>query len=264
MSRKQSPLEGRRRQPKNDKRTGISDDIASGQANYASFFERKRAGNKVKSILALLNENICANTVSSKETTDLPSAEAHAEQISSHGGADVFWDAFEQDPTSLQARTSVASFGDMARNDSGYWTDSDQLGPLSWSSCSNYPTFPDQLEDNYFTPPVDNSDMIEGSSVLQVQESVCHGTHTNSASSYIVEAQGLIPQPQDSPSLSDEAPNRTYTALLENHDQISLNPPAPLSEQALMCSEDPFMGWGDKKNHLFDDYGWVLSHVENL
>jgi hypothetical protein len=32
-----------------------------------------------------------------------------------------------------------------------------------------------------------------------------------------------------------------------------------------MCNDDPFMGWASKKaNHLFDDYGWVFSHVENL
>jgi len=92
-------------------------------------------------------------------------------------------------------------------------------------------------------------------------------TSSTSYSGIPGQAHDLIPQQhQDSPSLSDEISDQTYTALLlENPDETSLQPNAAQSDEALICSDDPFMGWASKKaNHLFDDYGWVLSHVENL
>jgi hypothetical protein len=75
-----------------------------------------------------------------------------------------------------------------------------------------------------------------------------------------------LPPHLDTPTLSDETPHQTYAPLLLGKSVgTSLIHFAGQSEEALMCNEDPFMGWASKKaNHLFDDYGWVLSHVENL
>lgn len=42
-------------------------------------------------------------------------------------------------------------------------------------------------------------------------------------------------------------------------------PSDELTDMQSQVSEDPFMGWASKRaSHLFDDYGWVLSHVEAL
>lgn len=41
--------------------------------------------------------------------------------------------------------------------------------------------------------------------------------------------------------------------------------PMNISDQPTQCSEDPFMGWAAKRvSHAFEDYSWLLSHVESL
>jgi hypothetical protein len=200
-------------------------------------------------------------------TDAVPCDIRQAERAPSLPRSDVFWDAFEQDTLDLQAENSVLSFADMASNsDSGYWTDSDPAGPIPWSSCSNYPAFPESsLESNIFPPGVENIDNTETCARQQAHPHVFNAMDSSLKNQHISEAQGPILPPPDFPTLSDEAPHQTYTALsIEDPAQISLEPSAGQSEETLMCSDDPFMGsCASEKAHLFD-YGWVLYHVENL
>lgn len=199
----------------------------------------------------------------------VPRAGAHTETNPFLAEADVFWDAFEQDPLAVQAQNSLLSFGDMASNsDSGYWTDSDHVGPIPWTSCSNYPAYPGSvLEGDLYPPEVETRDSIEACARQEAHTRVFTATDSSSSNSCMAEAHNLVlSSQQDPPTLSDETPHRTYTTLLlDNPAQTSLGSSAGKSEEVLMCSDDPFMGWASKKaHHLFDDYGWVLSHVENL
>jgi hypothetical protein len=156
----------------------------------------------------------------------------------------------------------------MASNsDSGYWTDSDYVGSIPLSSCSNYPTFPESsLEHNCFPPGVESRENNKTSTQQQEHPNVFNATDLSPSNRCITEAHGLILQPQDSPTLSDETPHQTYTArLIESPAHILLEPSARQSEETLMYSDDPFMGsWSSEKAHLSHDYGWVLYHVENL
>lgn len=175
-------------------------------------------------------------------------------------GNEIFWDAFEQNPLEDQAQTSISTFGD-----SGYWTDNDGAGPVPWISCNDYPPFPGPLDGNILSSGLGNYEAFSEQDVDGHFSNLADPGLSNSCGA---EVSGIIPQAhQDSPTLSDETSHRTYTALLLGSPagQNSL-PSAPgESGDAALCSEDPFMGWASKKaNHLFDDYGWVLSHVEHL
>jgi len=196
-------------------------------------------------------------------TDDLLDA-THSEHIPITASTEIFWDTFDHIPLDLQGKHSVSSFGDLAsNNDSGYWTDSDQVTP--WSQYNGYPAFPDSLEGMISPPaiePKDNSEIYAGRA-----QSFPSNVEESTSTSYSGQAHDLIPQPhQDPSSLSDETSDQTYTSLLlEDPGNTVLQDPAAQSDEALICSDDPFMGWASKKaNHLFDDYGWVLSHVENL
>ena len=201
-------------------------------------------------------------------TDDIRLDASHAEYVPIPAAPEVFWDAFEQEALALHAKHSVSSFGDLAsNNDSGYWTDSDQVGAIPWNSYSHYPAFPEPLEGNHFSPGLDTGDDIEAFPGLKTHALTSNIVDSNLRNSSIADAQGLrFPPHQESPALSDETSDQTYTALsLDGPAQIRSQLSPGHSEEALMCSDDPFMGWASKKaNHLFDDYGWVLSHVENL
>jgi hypothetical protein len=210
-----------------------------------------------------------ADIVYRTATDAVPRDMPQDEHLPSLASSDVFWGAFEQDLLDLQAENSLLSFADMASNsDSGYWTDSDRVGSIPWSSCSNYPAFPESLlQGNLFPLGVESRDNTETSARKQVYSHVFNETDSSPSNPCITEAQGLILPLQDSPTLSDETPHQTCTVLLgERPTQTLLGPSAGQSEEALMCSDDPFMGsWSNEKaHHLFDDYGWVLYHVENL
>jgi hypothetical protein len=159
-----------------------------------------------------------------------------------------------------QAQTSISNFGD-----SGYWTDNDGAGPVPWNPCNDYPPFPGPLDGNIFSSGLGN---FEAFSEQDVDGHFSNSADTGLSNACAAEIPSIAPPAhQDSPKLSDETSHRTYTALLlEDHGgQKSLPPAAGETEDAVLYSEDAFMGWASKKaNHLFDDYGWVLSHVEHL
>jgi hypothetical protein len=200
-------------------------------------------------------------------TDDVSVDSVQTEHTPPLAGAEVFWDAFKQSPqdsSEVQGHNSILNFGD-----SGYWTENDGAGPIPWSSCNNYPAFPESLEGNFFSPGLAPSarDNVETFAGQNPHSLIFNATDASLSNSCMANSQNLIlPPHQDPPTLSDETPHQTYTALvLENSVGTSLTPFVGQSEETLMCSEDPFMGWASKKaNHLFDDYGWVLSHVENL
>lgn len=174
-------------------------------------------------------------------------------------GTEIFWDAFEQNPSEDQAQTSISNSGD-----SGYWTDNDGTGPVPWNSCNDYPPFPGPLDGNIFSSGLGN---YEAFSEKDVDGHFSNSADAGLSNPCAAEGSRIAPPAhQDFPKLS-EASDQTYTALLLGHHgcQKSLPPAAGEPEDAVLCSEDPFMGWASKKaNHLFDDYGWVLSHVEHL
>ena len=73
--------------------------------------------------------------------------------------------------------------------------------------------------------------------------------------------------PQDTFAIQNLPP------LLEENMQIELDADTSAMDSLNLAqslatfnaSDDPFMGWASKRaSHLFDDYGWVLSHVEAL
>jgi hypothetical protein len=205
--------------------------------------------------------NIVHRTGTNAVTCDIP----QSEHVTSLARPDVFWDAFEQHSLDFQVESSLLSFADIASNsDSGYWTDSDLVCPIPWSSCSNYPAFSkSSLEGNLPPPEVESTDNTETSSRQQAYPHVFKATDSSPRDICITCAQGLSPPSQG----SDETQHHTCTAILiESPAQVLLESSAGPSAEELMCSDDPFMGsWtSEKEHHLFDDYGWVLHHVENL
>ncbi len=159
-----------------------------------------------------------------------------------------------------QAQTSISNFGD-----SGYWTDNHGAGPVPWNSCNDYPPFPGSLNGNIFSSGLGN---FEAFPEQDADGHFSNSTNAGLSNPCAAEVSPIAsPAHQDSPKLSDEISHRTCTALLlENRGgQKSLPPVAGETKDVVFCSEDPFMGWASKKaNHIFDDYGWVLSHVEHL
>jgi hypothetical protein len=175
-------------------------------------------------------------------------------------GTEIFWDAFEQGPLEDQAQRSISNFGD-----SGYWTDNDGARPVPWNSCNDYPPLTGPLDRNIFPSGLGN---FEAFLEQDIDGHFFHSADAGLSNPCTAEVPRMAPPVhQDSPILSDETSHRTYTSLvLGNHrGEKSLALATVESEEAVLCSEDPFMGWASKKaNHLFDDYGWVLSHVEHL
>jgi hypothetical protein len=205
-----------------------------------------------------------ANIVHRTGTNVVPCDIPQLTHVTSLARSDVFWDAFEQHSLDFQAESSLLSFADVASNsDSGYWTDSDLVCPIPWSSCSNYPAFPESsLEGNLPPPEIESRDNTETSSRQQAHPHVFNATESSSRDICITRAQGLNLPSQG----SDETQLHTCTAILiESPAKVLLeSSPGPSAEE-LKCSDDPFMGsWASEKDHLFDDYGWVLHHVENL
>lgn len=220
--------------------------------------------------LIFQRQKMFADIVHRTGSDNVPQAGVHTETNPFLAEVDVFWDTFEQDPLAIQAQNSLLSFADMASNsDSWYWTDNDPVGPIPWTSGSNYPVYPGSvLEGDLYPPDVETRDSTEVCARQEAHARVFPATDSSSSNSCLAEAHNLVlsPQQEDPPTLSDETPHRTYTTLsLDKPAQTSLRLSAGQSEEAIMCSDDPFMGWASRKaHHLFDDYGWVLSRVENL
>jgi len=212
-------------------------------------------------------EQIFANLVHRTNTDFVPRQIPQAERVPSLAKSDVFWDTSDPFPLEFQAESSLLSFADMASNsDSGYWTDSDCVGSIMMNSCSSYPQFPESpFESNHFG--VGSSDNTNTPSEEQKLPPVFKTTNSSLSHQCITEVQSPRLPPQGSPTLLNECPHQAYTpSPTESPGPILLEPSARWSEEALLCNEDPFMGsWASQKaNHLFHDYDWVLSHVENL
>lgn len=124
-------------------------------------------------------------------------------------------------------------FQDPVDTDPSSWTESLYAGPSPWS-----------LYDSY-TPVHDSSN--GGNNAVQATG---------------IEAE-ITSQMQTFDSKDVHANDISYMPPTENPADLST---FEFNELEMPCSgEDPFMGWGSKRaSHNFDDYGWVLSHVENL
>jgi hypothetical protein len=183
---------------------------------------------KMQGMTLVISESrkILADVVHRTGTDDIPLDASHAEYVPIPAAPEVFWDAFEQDALALHAKHSVSSFGDLAsNNDSGYWTDRDTVGAVPWNSYSHYPAFPEPLEGNLFSPGLDTGDDIEAFPGLKAHTLASNIVDSNLRNSSIADAQGLqLPSHQESPALSDETSDQTYTAL-------SLDGPAQIPSQ---------------------------------
>ena len=143
-------------------------------------------------------------------------------------------DNFEEDD-------SLLTFDYPSSDTTSTWTDSINTSVLSWSS--NTTCSPIQ-ESNTKLCQDQNMDGIPGTSNLGTDH---RNLDTMKSDIYLdISECGPIPGQQ--------------TLELDNSWPNSGDPEPPIP-----VSEDPFMGWASKRaSHLFDDYGWVLSHVEAL
>ncbi|KAE8447042.1 hypothetical protein EG329_011177 [Mollisiaceae sp. DMI_Dod_QoI] len=161
------------------------------------------------------------------------------------GDADVFWDAADQ----VNTQEAILSFGHLSTSSyAGSWTDSSYTDLLSWSPNSSCLTAPDSMRGSLApAPEIPHLASLPGADIASFDPTVEQG-----------DLAQRCPM-QHYPSLSYPSPSDDAAA------QQQLAAPIAQAEQTLTCSEDPFMGWASKKaNQVFDDYGWVLSHVETL
>jgi hypothetical protein len=168
--------------------------------------------------------------------------------VNSPPDTDVFWDALDlvdNQETCLNFGLSTSSYADS-------WADGSNTDLLSWSSNSTCLTAPDSTRGSLsgIAPerPHDNASSMITAPVLNDM-------------SFQVEANDiLLPVPHTCPM--QQYPSLSYPS---SSDATSMQQPPGHNEQTLACSEDPFMGWASKRaNQMFDEYNWVLSHVETL
>lgn len=206
----------------------------------------------------MITDEIC------RALTDHNSA-SQKDKTPSVSGSDIFWDAFEPDTSKLQSKSSILSFADIASNsDSGYWTDND---PTAWIPHNDYPAIPGSSHKEShltaFATVNDKQNLLPH----QASFNMFDATTTSLEDRSVEDVQEIALAQQNLPGLSDDHLNTTYPPpLTESPDALLMNPSIGNSYEALMSSQDPFMGsWASEKaHHLFDDYGWVLHHVENL
>lgn len=117
-------------------------------------------------------------------------------------------------------------------SDPSLWSESLYTGPSPWSSCGSN------------TPAQDSGP--ESSGFVHVSgENTTNRTQTFDISNIYFD-------------------NIDYVPLTESTASSSISPSLSVLE-IHVSADDPFMGWANKRaSHNFDDYGWVLSHVENL
>ena len=159
---------------------------------------------------------------------------------------DVFFDAPDSSALSGLMQDSFLGLNHpTTSSDSTTWTDSTDLGEMAWSSTSIFPPISESMCTNFAVeaPPLQNMEVIEHQ--MTAFDDLCFPQDTFTA--------------------------QNLPAVLEENMQVDDNTTAmdaTTLEQSLStfnASDDPFMGWASKRaSHLFDDYGWVLSHVEAL
>lgn len=164
--------------------------------------------------------------------------------------ADVFWDPSEQ----LNTNEAILNFGHLSNSSyAGSWTDGSFTDLMSWSPNSSCLTAPDSTRGSLAAAP----ELPKHGSLMGPQMSAFDAIQDD-----LHNAPLPIPHTcplQQYPSLSYPSPSAESSA------QNPLATPLASTDPTLTCSEDPFMGWASKKaNQMFDNYGWVLSHVETL
>jgi hypothetical protein len=119
-------------------------------------------------------------------------------------------------------------------SDDSTWTET-HTGSSPWSSYMGYiPGNDSNTESNDFVQ------------ATGTEENITYGTHA-------LNTREPLPS------------NIAYITPLESSAEISLSQSFNEVEKTFDYSDDPFMGWASKRaSHNLDDYGWVLSHVENL
>lgn len=178
------------------------------------------------------------------ENTPAASEQPTSSDPSSLLDLDVFLDA--TDASVLGSVTQDSFLGlDLTTNcNSTTWTDNLDLGEMAWDSTSNFSPIQETAPNDY----------LMETSALQTINVGANPMHVLKERSY---AQDTFSTP-------------TLPALLEENiqmDDTSTSDSMALQQSlaAFNASDDPFMGWASKRaSHLFDDYGWVLSHVEAL
>lgn len=187
-------------------------------------------------------ENRVIQTENNKQTTaDTPSSEPQqADVYSDQLDLDVFFDASDSSVVNTMQDSFLGLDHPTTGSNSTTWTDNLEIGDMTWSSSSIYSSIPESVME--FPVPTQNMEGVE--SQLPVF--------------------GEPPIPQDAfkaqnlHAVPEENFQQDQTVLMDS----------ALLDQALStfnASDDPFMGWASKRaSHLFDDYGWVLSHVEAL
>lgn len=166
--------------------------------------------------------------------------------------SDVFWDALDL----VDNQETCLNFGLSTSSYEGSWSDSSHADLNTWSPNSSCLTAPDSTSGNLSIMLPEGLPGTNTSSTAHIPEL--------SDVNFQVDAKDIsLPVPhtcplQQYPSLSYPQPSDTTSA--QHMPASSLH-----NEQTLACSEDPFMGWANKRaSQMFDEYNWVLSHVETL
>lgn len=175
----------------------------------------------------------------------------YMDSINSPPDTDVYWDAsdlIDRQETSLNFGLSTSSYTES-------WANSSNTDLLSWSPNSSYLTAQDSIRGsisgtgNTTEAPLDALSMTTISAISDLN--------------FQVDTKDIpLPAPHNCPL--QQYPSLSYPSPTG---RLSTQIPAPAghTEQTLACSEDPFMGWASKKSgQMFDEYNWVLSHVEIL
>ncbi|KUJ19015.1 uncharacterized protein LY89DRAFT_510444 [Mollisia scopiformis] len=173
--------------------------------------------------------------------------------------ADVFWDASDL----VSSQETSLNFGHLSSSSyAGSWTDASYTDLLSWSPNSSI-TAPDSTRASLASAAPDST-RADVALAPKLPQHDAMDLEQTPAYEQIDPRDVILPLPhscpmQHYPSLSYPSPS----------DEASVQPapaaPTPQNDQSLSCSEDPFMGWASKRaSQMFDEYNWVLSHVETL
>lgn len=179
-------------------------------------------------------------------TNEYPSAseQLNAADPSSLLDLDVFFDA--KDASSLVMQDSFLGLDHpTTSSNSTTWTDNLDLGEMAWSSTGTFPTIQESAPNEFLM----NTTPLQA---MEVDDNSMHAFNEHFIAQDTFAAPNL-------PAVLEENIQMEHDTSAA--DSIALQQ----SLAAFNASDDPFMGWASKRaNHLFDDYGWVLSHVEAL
>jgi hypothetical protein len=142
-----------------------------------------------------------------------------------------------------------SSFQNSMTSDPSLWSESLYTGPSPWSSCGSK------------TPGQDSG--LGGSGFVHVagsDETTTNPTQTFDTSNIYFDNIDYVPLMET--TAGETTTSETTTSETTAGPSLS---PSLSGLEVPVSADDPFMGWASKRaSHNFDDYGWVLSHVENL